>query len=101
VWLHVHIDPTTPFALTAALALATMIYFQYLRLTDHPAVAPARKPPPNPLKYLPRFFHQPRLRPEDHGFGNVDSLLDQKVGGHPAFAVGGLVMGKLRQSSVS
>lgn len=62
VWLHVHIDPTTPFAATAALALGTMLYFQWLRLTDHPAVAPAKKPPPNPLKYLPRFFHQPRLR---------------------------------------
>ncbi|MCK5622012.1 MAG: MFS transporter [Alphaproteobacteria bacterium] len=62
VWLHVHVDPTTPFAVTAAMALATMLYFQYLRLTDHPAVAPAKKPPPNPLKYLPRFFNQPRLR---------------------------------------
>lgn len=62
VWLHVHIDPTTPFAVTAAVALTTMIYFQYLRLTDHPAVAPAKKPPPNPPMYLPRFFRQPRLR---------------------------------------
>ncbi|MCK5273746.1 MAG: hypothetical protein KAR37_03790, partial [Alphaproteobacteria bacterium] len=35
VWLHVHVDPTTPFAVTAAMALATMLYFQYLRLTDH------------------------------------------------------------------
>ena len=61
VWLHVHIDPTTPFAAAAALALGTMLYFQWLRLTDHPAVAPAKKPPPNPLKYLPRYFHQPRL----------------------------------------
>lgn len=62
VWLHVHVDPTTPFAVTAAVALNTMIYFQYLRLTDHPAVAPAKKPPPKPLMYLPRFFRQPRLR---------------------------------------
>ena len=62
VWLHVHIDPTTPFALTSAVALATMLYFQYLRLTDHPAVASAKRPPPNPLRYLPRFFRQPRLR---------------------------------------
>jgi MFS family permease len=62
VWLHVNVDPATPFAAAAAAALATMIYFQYLRLTDHPAVAPAKKPPPNPLKYLPRFFLQPRLR---------------------------------------
>lgn len=62
VWLHVHIDPTTPFVVAAGLALATMLYFQYLRLTDHPAVAAAKKPPPNPLNYLPRFFNQPRLR---------------------------------------
>ena len=62
VWLHVHVDPTTPFIVAAGLALMTMLYFQYLRLTDHPAVAAAKKPPPNPLNYLPRFFHQPRLR---------------------------------------
>lgn len=62
VWLHVHVDPTTPFVVAAGLALATMLYFQYLRLTDHPAVAAAKKPPPNPLNYLPRFFNQPRLR---------------------------------------
>jgi len=62
VWLHVHVDPTTPFVATAGLALITMLYFQYLRLTEHPAVAPAKKPPPNPFRYLPRFFHQPRLR---------------------------------------
>lgn len=62
VWLHVHVDSTTPFAATAAVTLATMLYFQYLRLTEHPAVAPMKKPPPNPLKYLPRFFRQPRLR---------------------------------------
>jgi MFS family permease len=62
VWLHVHVDPTTPFVVAAGLALATMLYFQYLRLTDHPAVATAKKPPPNPLNYLPRFFNQPRLR---------------------------------------
>jgi MFS family permease len=62
VWLHVHIDPTTPFAGAAALALGTMLYFQWLRLTDHPAVAPAKRTsPPNPLTYLPRYFRQPRL----------------------------------------
>lgn len=62
VWLHVHVGPAVPFSATAALALGTMIYFQYLRLTEHPALAPAKKAPPNPLKYLPRFFLQPRLR---------------------------------------
>jgi predicted MFS family arabinose efflux permease len=62
VWLHVHVDPTMPFTATAAVTLCTMLYFQYLRITDHPAVAPMKKPPPNPTKYLPRFFRQPRLR---------------------------------------
>jgi MFS family permease len=42
---------------TALLAL-----FAYLRISDNPAVAAARKPPPNPLANIRRFVVQPRLR---------------------------------------
>ncbi len=62
VWLHANAGPEAPFALASATSVLTIIYFLYLRLTENPAVATARKPPPNPLKYLVRFFAQPRLR---------------------------------------
>jgi MFS family permease len=62
VWLHANIGPEAPFALASAVSVMTIVYFLYLRLTENPAVAIARKPPPNPLRYLFRFFAQPRLR---------------------------------------
>ncbi len=37
-------------------------YFWFLRLTDNPAVTMPLRKPPNPMKNLPRFFAQPRLR---------------------------------------
>lgn len=62
VWLSGHVSPAAPFAFMAATAIATLIFFWFLRLTDNPAVAPARRAPTNPLGYLRRFFAQPRLR---------------------------------------
>lgn len=62
VWLHAQVGPQAPFAVAAAASVLTIVYFLYLRMIDHPAVAIARKSPPNPLKYLIRFFAQPRLR---------------------------------------
>jgi ACDE family multidrug resistance protein len=37
-------------------------YFWFLRITDNPAVTMPLRKPPNPMKNLPRFFAQPRLR---------------------------------------
>ncbi len=62
VWLSGRVSVEAPFAFMPATAVATLIFFWFLRLTDNPAVALARKPPTNPLNYLPRFFAQPRLR---------------------------------------
>jgi len=62
VWLHARVGSQAPFALAAAASILSLVYFLYLRMIDHPAVAIARKPQPNPLKYLIRFFAQPRLR---------------------------------------
>jgi MFS family permease len=39
-----------------------LVYFWYLRLTENPAVAAAKRPPPNPFANLARFTKQPRLR---------------------------------------
>ena len=46
-------------AVAAVLLLAT---FWAIRLSDNPALAPARLPPPNPLRSIGRFVAQPRLR---------------------------------------
>jgi Major Facilitator Superfamily len=48
--------------LSAAAALVLLATFWALRLSDHPAIAPARQPPPNPLRNIGRFVAQPRLR---------------------------------------
>ncbi len=62
VWLHAQAGPQAPFALASATSVLSLVYFFYLRFTDHPAVAIAKRPPPNPTRYLVRFFAQPRLR---------------------------------------
>ncbi len=62
VYLRNAIDPAAPFVFGILAIVALAGYFFYLRFTDHPALAGARPPVTNPLKYLPRFFRQPRLR---------------------------------------
>ena len=62
VFLQARLGQGAPFALTALGAALLLSYFWYLRLTENPAVAAMKKPPPKPLAYLPRFFSQPRLR---------------------------------------
>lgn len=62
VFLKNQIGHIVPFAMAGVLALALLTLFWVLRLTENPAVAPAKGPPPSPLTYLPRFFGQPRLR---------------------------------------
>jgi len=65
-WLGVYLKDQVadwiPFALASAAAFSTLCLFWYLRLQENPAVAPAKGPPPNPMKYLAHFFEQPRLR---------------------------------------
>jgi MFS family permease len=50
---------------TAALSFVAYVvllgFFWYLRIRENPAVAPMRKPPPNPLANFTRFVSQPRL----------------------------------------
>jgi MFS family permease len=62
VWLAANVQAYAPFVLTMASSAATLGFFWYLRLSDNPAVASAPLRSPNPLRYLPRFFGQPRLR---------------------------------------
>ena len=62
VYLKDQVGDWVPFALASAAALAALALFWILRLKENPAVAPAKGPPPNPLKNLAHFFEQPRLR---------------------------------------
>lgn len=50
-----------PFIMAAAAALTMMGLFLYMRLGNGRLITRARRPAPNPLAWLPRFFAQPRL----------------------------------------
>src|SRR5690606_21332700 len=60
VWLFASWWPA-PFLVSAAIALAHLAAFWVLRLGNGRIIARARRPTPNPIAYLGRFFAQPRL----------------------------------------
>ena len=53
-------DPA-PFVISAVAALAMLAVFWFMRLGNGKLISRARRQPPNPLAFLPRFFQQPRL----------------------------------------
>ena len=53
--------PQIPFLISIAACLVMLAYFWHLRLGDGKVITKARRPPANPLRYLPRFFRQPTL----------------------------------------
>jgi len=61
VYLRNAVAPAAPFIFGAATVTVLGAYFYYLRFTDNPAVTGKRQPVTNPVRYLPRFFAQPRL----------------------------------------
>jgi MFS transporter, ACDE family, multidrug resistance protein len=65
-WFGVYLQRTVgfaaPFAIAALAAALLLILFWSLRLGDGAALTAMRRPPPNPVLYLHRFFAQPRLR---------------------------------------
>jgi len=61
VYLAEAIDPWVPYALSAVMAIAALGYFWFLRISENPAVKQASGPTPSPLRYVPRYFSQPRL----------------------------------------
>lgn len=64
-WLGVRLGEVwgwLPFVVGIAGISAMLGFFWFLRLTEHPAVTAGPKRTPNPLRYFPRFFSQPRLR---------------------------------------
>jgi MFS transporter, ACDE family, multidrug resistance protein len=62
VTLKTHVGAWAAYGLAGAAALALLACFWFLRVTDNPALPRGRTAPPNPIRYLPRFFAQPRLR---------------------------------------
>ena len=60
VWLRSLWAPA-PFLLAGAFAIALLVTFWVLRLGNGRQITRARGPALNPLAYLGRFFHQPRL----------------------------------------
>jgi MFS family permease len=62
VYLQRSVGFTTPFAITAVASMAVLALFWSLRLGEAAMLAPMRRPPPSPARYLRRFFAQPRLR---------------------------------------
>ncbi len=50
-----------PFLIAAASSLTMACTFLYMRFGNGKLITKSRRPPPNPLAYLPRFLAQPRL----------------------------------------
>lgn len=61
VWMFENIDPVMTYGAVGLCAFAMLAFFWFLRVSDNPAVSSPLKPPPNPIRYMPRFFRQPRL----------------------------------------
>jgi MFS family permease len=62
VYLQHNVSFAAPFAVAVIAALILLILFWSLRLSENAALTPMRRPPPNPVRYLRRYFAQPRLR---------------------------------------
>jgi len=65
-WLGVYLEQSVasllPYAIAGTAALLLLALFWALRLGENTVLQAMRRPPPNPLRYLRRYFAQPRLR---------------------------------------
>jgi MFS family permease len=62
VWLYDTYGAASAYSVSAIAAVMLLAIFWVLRLSDNPAIGPAAKPPPTPLRTIGRFLSQPRLR---------------------------------------
>jgi MFS family permease len=62
VWLYDTYGALWAYSASAIAALVLLAAFWALRLSDNPAIGPAARPPPNPIRSIGRFVAQPRLR---------------------------------------
>jgi MFS family permease len=62
VWMWNEAGHWTPFVLSMVSALVAIAFFWYLRLGGNELISRARTRSVNPLRLIPRYFSQPRLR---------------------------------------
>lgn len=62
IWLYEHYGPGATYLWASSWAALLIVVFWIYRMSDHAAIAPARTLPSGPLKNVPRFLRQPRLR---------------------------------------
>lgn len=62
IYLYKHFGILAVAVPSAGFAVFTLFFFWYLRLREHPAVAPATRRQPMPWHYIRRYLSQPRLR---------------------------------------
>ncbi|MEM8685871.1 MAG: MFS transporter [Pseudomonadota bacterium] len=61
VYLHENVANGLTYIVVTLTAALMLIAFWKLRLGDSVSIQPAKGPPPNPIKYIPRFINQKRL----------------------------------------
>jgi MFS transporter, ACDE family, multidrug resistance protein len=61
VYLSTRVAPWAPFLLSAGFFVVMYAYFRYLRVPQARANPNASRPQSNPVKFVRRFFQQPRL----------------------------------------
>jgi MFS family permease len=62
VFLFAEVDPLAAYGLAATASLAELVYFRLMGIKDMVLVAPRAASPKNPLRFMRRFFSQPRLQ---------------------------------------
>ena len=62
VKLFLDVDPLAAYGLATAASLAELVYFRAMGIKDMVLVATRAAKPMNPLRFVRRFFAQPRLR---------------------------------------
>lgn len=61
VYLHENVAHGFTYIVVTLTATLMLIAFWKLRLSDNASIQPAKGPPPNPIRYIPRFISQKRL----------------------------------------
>ncbi len=61
VYLRNTIDPAAPFLVGAVVVLLLGGFFLYRQFSENPTTGGKHAPVTNPVRYLPRFFSQPRM----------------------------------------